>query len=104
MRPGQHNTPTIRVSDPHHVPETFVTSVVDAALISGSSITVTLGMRRNQRETFTSDPQEVVCVVGRLALTLAAAESLAETLSGMVAQARLQARSQDLGPGTATPQ
>ncbi len=88
------------ISDPHHVPETFVTSVVDAALISGSSITVTLGMRRRTRETFTSEPQEVIYVVDRLVLTLAAADSLMESLSRMLAQARPQV----MGPEITTPQ
>ena len=104
MRAGQKNPSVPMVSDPHHVPETFVTSVVQGALISGSSIAVTLGMRRTERETFTSEPQEVVYVVSRPVLTLAAAESLVEILSEMLAQARSQVRPQDMSPGTATPQ
>jgi hypothetical protein len=100
LRPGQNKPPVPTISDPHHVPETFVTTVVDAALISGSSITVTLGMRRRTRETFTSEPQEVIYVVDRLVLTLAAADSLMESLSRMLAQARPQV----MGPEITTPQ
>jgi hypothetical protein len=85
------------------VPEVFVTSVVNAALISGSSITVTLGMRRLLQEAFTSEAQEIVYVVSRPVLTLSAAEELVEMLSGMLARARSQ-RWQEVGPGTATPQ
>jgi hypothetical protein len=85
------------------VPEVFVTSVVNAALISGSSIAVTLGMRRMIRETSTSEPQEVVYVVSRPVLTLSAAEELVGMLSEVLARARSQGW-KDVAPGTATPQ
>jgi hypothetical protein len=85
------------------VPEVFVTSVVNAALISGSSIAVTLGMRRMTRETFTSEAREAVYVVSRPVLTLSAAEELMGVLSEMLRLARSQGR-QDIAPGTATPQ
>jgi energy-converting hydrogenase Eha subunit A len=100
---GQNKLLATTISDPHNVPEVFVTSVVNAALISGSSIAVTLGMRRMVQETFTPESQEVVYVVSRPVLTLGAAEDLVEMLSGMLARARSQ-RLQDIAPGTATPQ
>ena len=99
---GQTKRPALSISDPHNVPEVFVTSVVHAALISGSSIAVTLGMRRMIQDTF-SESQEAVYVVSRPVLTLSAAEELVGMLSEMLALARSQ-RLQDIAPGTATPQ
>ena len=103
MSQGQTKPPALSISDPHNVPEVFVTSVVHAALISGSSIALTLGMRRMIQDTFTSESQEVVYVVSRPILTLSAAEELVGMLSEMLALARSQ-RLQDIAPGTATPQ
>ena len=103
MEHGHSKLPALTISDPHNVPEVFVTSVVNAALISGSSIAVTLGMRRLIQEAFTSEAQEIVYVVSRPVLTLSAAEELVEMLSGLLARARSQ-RWQEVGPGTAAPQ
>ena len=103
MSQGHSKPPTLKISDPHNVPEVFVTSVVNAALISGSSIAVTLGMRRMIQETFASEAQEVVYVVSRPVLTLSAAEELVEMLAEMLSRARSQ-RLQDIAPGTATSQ
>lgn len=75
------------IDDPHHVPETFVTSVVDVALISGSSVSVTLGMRRHQRGRYGDTPQEVVVVNSRIVLTLDAAQNLVEAVTMMLARA-----------------
>jgi hypothetical protein len=100
---GHNKVPAVTISDAHNVPEVFVTSVVNAALIGGSSIAVTLGMRRMIQETFTSEPQEVVHVVSRPVLTLSAAEELVGLLSELLARARSQGR-KDIAPGTATPQ
>ena len=103
MSQRQNKLLAITISDPHNVPEVFVTSVVNAALISGSSIAVTLGMRRMIQETFTSEAQEMAYVVSRPVLTLSAAEELVEMLSEMLARVRSQ-RFQDIAPGTATSQ
>jgi hypothetical protein len=85
------------------VPEIFVTSVVNAALISGSSIALTLGMRRMVQKALASEHQEVVYVVSRPVLTLSAAEELVGMLSEMLARTRSQGW-QDIAPKTATPQ
>ncbi len=103
MSQGQNKVPAVTISDAHNVPEVFVTSVISASLIGGSSIAVTLGMRRMIQETFTSEPQEVVYVVSRPILTLSAAEELVGMLSELLARARSQGW-KDVGPGTATPQ
>ena len=101
----EHNKPSVvTISDPHNVPEVFVTSVVNATLISDSSIAVTLGMRRMVQENSDAEPQESVYVVSRAVLTLRAAEELVRALSGMLARAQPQAQRQDVAPGTATPQ
>jgi hypothetical protein len=87
---GQAMTPPRKpqIDDPNHVSETFVTSVVDVALISGSSIAVTLGMRRYTRGSFGTEPQEVVVVNDRLVLTLDAAQNLVEAVSMMLSRAK----------------
>ena len=103
MTQGHSKPPTLPISDLHNVSEVFVTSVVNAALIRGSSITVTLGMRRMIQETFASEAQEVVYVVSRPVLTLSAAEELVEILSGLLARARSQGW-REVSPGPATPQ
>lgn len=74
------------VDDPHHVAETFVTSVVDVGLISGSAVSVTLGMRRHARGRLTD--QEVVVVNNRLVLTLDAAQNLVDAVTMMLDRAR----------------
>ena len=61
------------IADPHSVPETFITEVIDIALVSGCSIVVSLGVRRIVRPNFSVEPQETVVVNSRLALTLDAA-------------------------------
>jgi hypothetical protein len=76
------------IDDPHQVPETFVTSVVDVSLISGSSVAVTLGMRRHRRGRYGDNPEEVVVVNNRLVLTLDAAQNLVDAVSMMLARAR----------------
>ena len=103
MSRGQNKLPATTISDPNNVPEVFVTSAINAALISGSSIAVTLGMRRMIQEAFTSEAQEVVYVVSRPVLTLSAAEELVGMLSELLARARSQGW-KDIAPGTATPQ
>jgi hypothetical protein len=75
------------IDDPHHVPETFVTSVVDVALISGSAVAVTLGMRRHLRGRYGDNPEEVVIVNDRLVLTLDAAQNLVDAVAMMLARA-----------------
>jgi hypothetical protein len=99
----QNKLLTAMISDPHNVPEVFVTSVISAALISDSSIAVTLGVRRMMRETFTSEPQETVYVVSRIVLTLNATVNLVEMLSGMLARTKSQVQ-QHVNPGPTTPQ
>jgi hypothetical protein len=74
------------VDDPHHIPETFVTSVVDVGLISGSTVSVTLGMRRHARDRFPD--QEIVVVNNRLVLTLDAAQNLVDAVTMMLGRAR----------------
>jgi hypothetical protein len=80
----------LMIADPHSVPETFITSVVDVALVSNCSIVVSLGMRRNLRPSFGAKPQETVVVNSRLALTLAAAKNLVEAVSEMLNRAEEQ--------------
>src|SRR4051812_18130952 len=82
--PGLKKPP---IEDPRHVCETFVTSVVDAALISNSAVSVTLGMRRHQRRRYGDDPEEVVVVTSRIILTLDAAKNLVEAVGMMLARA-----------------
>jgi hypothetical protein len=76
------------IEDPHHVRETFITSVVDVALIGGTSVAVTLGMRRHLATSFSDNPQEVVIVNNRLVLTLDAARNLVEAVTMMLARAQ----------------
>jgi hypothetical protein len=78
------------IADPRSVPETFITSVVDVALISNCSIVVSLGVRRYVRPSFSAEPQETVVVNSRLALTLDAAKNLVEAISTMLNQAGAQ--------------
>jgi hypothetical protein len=104
LRQDQNKPLVVTISDPHNVPEVFVTSVVNATLISDSSIAVTLGMRRMIQENSDAEPQETLYVVSRPVLTLRAAEELVRALSGMLARAQPQVRRQDVGSGTATPQ
>jgi hypothetical protein len=75
------------IADPHNVPETFITSVVDVALVSGSSVVVSLGIRRYVRPRFGMEPEETVVVNSRLALTLDAARNLVAAVSAMLARA-----------------
>jgi hypothetical protein len=78
------------IADPHSVPETFVTSVVDIALVSNCSIVVGLGVRRYLRPSFSAEPQETVVVNSRLVLTLDAAKNLVEAVSTMLSRAKEQ--------------
>src|SRR3954471_20313011 len=75
------------ISDPNNVPETFATSVVQVGSISGSSVVITLGMRRHLRPDFGSEPQETVCISSRLVLTIDAAQNLVEAVSAVLARA-----------------
>jgi hypothetical protein len=83
------------IEDSHQVCETFVTSVVDAALISNSAVSVTLGMRRHQRLRYGDDPEEVVVITSRIVLTLDAAKNLVEAVAMMLAQANRPEKSLD---------
>jgi hypothetical protein len=76
------------IDDPHHVRETFITSVVDVALIGGSTIAVTLGMRRHIAASYGVSPQEVVVVNNRLVLTLDAARNLVDAVTMMLNRAK----------------
>ena len=78
------------IADPHSVPETFITSVVDIALVSGSSVVVSLGVRRYVRVRFGAAPEETVVVNSRLALTLDAAKNLVAAVSAMLERANEQ--------------
>ena len=75
------------IADPHSVPETFITSIVDIALVSNCSIAVSLGMRRHLRPSFGAKPQETVVINSRLVLTLDAAKNLVEAVSTMLNRA-----------------
>jgi hypothetical protein len=81
------------VEDPHSVAETFVTSVVDVALISGSSVAVTLGMRRHVHAKALDGLEEVVVVNSRLVLTLDAAQNLVDAVTMMLTRAQRFERS-----------
>jgi hypothetical protein len=81
------------VVDPHSVTETFVTSVVDVALISGSSVAVTLGMRRHVHAKGLDGLEEVVVVNSRLVLTLDAAQNLVDAVTMMLARVQRFERS-----------
>jgi hypothetical protein len=74
------------IDDPHSISETFVTSVIDVGLISGSAVSVTLGMRRHARGKFAD--QEVVVVNNRLVLTLDAAQNLVDAVTMMLDRAK----------------
>ena len=78
------------IVDPHNVPETFITSVVDAALVNDCSIVVSLGVRRFVRSGISAEPQETVVVNSRLALTPDAAKRLVEIVSVMLDRAKMQ--------------
>jgi uncharacterized membrane protein YczE len=78
------------IADPHSIPETFITSVVDVALVSNSSVVVSLGVRRYVRPKFGAEPEETVVVNSRLALTLDAAKNLVAALSAMLVRAEEQ--------------
>ena len=82
------------IADPHSVPETFITSVVDVALVSGCSIVVTLGVRRYLAPKFGVETQETVVINSRLALTLDAAKNLVKAVSAMLSQANEQSTPQ----------
>src|SRR5215218_5535769 len=77
----------VPIADPNNVQETFATSVVQVGLISGSSIAVTLGVRRHLLSEFGSEPEETVCISSRLVLTLDASQNLVEAVSAMRARA-----------------
>lgn len=81
------------VDDPHNVPETFVTSVVDIGLISGSAVSVTLGMRRHARGRLADE--EIVVVNNRLVLTLDAAQNLVDAVTMMLGRAKILATPTD---------
>ena len=78
----------VAVADPHNVAETFVTSVAQVGLISGSSVAVTLGVRRLSPPDDSSEPQETLFVTSRLVLTLDAAQNLVEAVEMMLARAK----------------
>jgi hypothetical protein len=78
------------IADPHSVPETFITSVVDITLVSNCFIVVGLGVRRYLRQSFSAEPQETVIINSRLALTLDAAKNLVGMVSAMLSQANEQ--------------
>jgi hypothetical protein len=78
------------IADPHSVPETFITSVVDGALVNGCTIAVTLGVRRYVRPNFSVEHQETVVINSRLVLTLDAARNLVELVSVMLGRAKQQ--------------
>ena len=78
------------IVDPHSVPETFITSVVDFALVSNCSIVVSLGVRRYLAPTFSVARQETVVINSRLALTLDAAKNLVGIVSAMLDRAKGQ--------------
>jgi hypothetical protein len=82
------------IADPHSVPETFITEVIDIALVSGCSIVVSLGVRRIVRPNFSVEPQETVVVNSRLALTLDAARNLVGMVSAMLDRAKEQSTPQ----------
>jgi hypothetical protein len=81
----------LAIADPNHVVETFITSVVDVALISGSTVAVTLGTRRYVRSEYNADPQETVCINSRLVLTLDAARNLVNAIEHMLSRAQVGA-------------
>jgi hypothetical protein len=78
------------IADPHAVKETFATSVVQAALISGSSVALTLGVRRHLRPDFASEPRETICISSRLILTLDAAQNLMEALGSLLSHSEIK--------------
>jgi hypothetical protein len=79
------------IVDPHSVPETFITSVVDFALVSKCSIVVSLGVRRYLRPKSSVEPQDTIVINNnRLALTLEAAKNLVEVVSAMLNRAKDQ--------------
>jgi hypothetical protein len=78
------------IVDPQSVPETFITSVVDFALVSNCSIVVSLGVRRYLRPKSSVEPQETIVINNRLALTLEAAKNLVEVVSAMLNRAKDQ--------------
>jgi hypothetical protein len=78
------------ITDPHNVEETFVTSVVQVALISGSVVAVTLGVRRHLRADYASEPKEVVCITSRLVLTLDAARNLVDAVGSTLSRAETE--------------
>jgi hypothetical protein len=78
----------LTVSDPHNVPESFATSIVDMTLISGSSVAVTFGMRRRSRDDVRSEPRETLFVTSRVVLTTDAAERLLGGLTEMLSRMR----------------
>ena len=79
----------LAIADPNHVVETFITSVVDVALISGSTVAVTLGMRRYVRSDYHAEPKETVCINSRLVLTLDAARNLVNAIELMLSRAEV---------------
>jgi uncharacterized membrane protein YczE len=76
------------IADPHSVPETFITSVVDVALVNNCSVVVSLGVRRYLRPKFGAEPQETIVVNSRLVLTLDVAKNLVEVVSAMLNRAK----------------
>jgi hypothetical protein len=78
------------IVDPHSVPETFITLVVDFALVSNCSIVVSLGVRRYLRPKSSVEPQETIVINNRLALTLEATKNLVEVVSAMLNRAKDQ--------------
>src|SRR4051794_17630267 len=74
----------LSITDPNNITESFATSVIQVGLISGSSVAVTLGVRRYLQPNFGSEPKETVCISSRLILTMDAAQNLAEAVSAML--------------------
>ena len=77
----------VPIVDNENVAEVFATSVVDVTLISGTSIAVTLGARRNTRSSSAADPQEAIFVNSRVVLPIEAAQVFAHLLSRMLRRA-----------------
>jgi hypothetical protein len=78
----------LKVIDNPTITEQFANQVLDVLLINGSTVSITLGAKRNIREALSGSRETVIAVNTRLTVDIQTAETLRNALNKVLLMAR----------------